>query len=138
MWSAVALGGAIGGLARHGLNLAIPHEPGVFAWSTFLSNITGCFLIGVLMVLVSDVVPRLRLLRPFLGVGVLGGYTTFSTHIDVAQVHIDEAQQLLVAGSAGFALVYMAGTAVGALLAVWIGVRATQAAFRARIAAGRR
>ncbi|MFI9006416.1 fluoride efflux transporter FluC [Actinosynnema sp. NPDC053489] len=68
--AAVALGGGLGGLARFGLSSLVPGP-----WGTLLVNVSGCALIGVLMVLA----PRLHpLARPFLGVGVLGGYTTFS------------------------------------------------------------
>ncbi len=68
--AAVALGGGIGGVARHGVS-AVVHGP----WGTWVINVVGCALIGVLVVLV----PRLHpLARPFLGVGVLGGFTTFS------------------------------------------------------------
>ena len=42
-------------------------------------NTSGCLLIGVLMVLIVEARQGHRLVRPFLGVGVLGGYTTFST-----------------------------------------------------------
>ncbi|MGZ4603740.1 MAG: fluoride efflux transporter FluC, partial [Kineosporiaceae bacterium] len=72
----IAVGGALGSLGRWGVAEALPHAPGVFAWSTFVTNVSGCFLIGLLMVFVIDVWPPSRHLRPFLGVGVLGGYTT--------------------------------------------------------------
>lgn len=68
--AAVALGGGIGGVTRYGLTAAVPGP-----WGTLVVNVVGCALIGVLMVLV----PRLHpLARPFLGIGVLGGFTTFS------------------------------------------------------------
>ena len=76
---AIAAGGALGALGRYGLAVAWPHRPGRFPWATFVTNVSGCLLIGVLMVLVVEVWSAHRLLRPFLGVGVLGGYTTFST-----------------------------------------------------------
>lgn len=98
--AAIALGGALGALARYGLSAAVPHAPGAFAWSTALVNVSGCFLIGVLMVLVTGVWPELRLLRPFLGTGVLGGYTTFSTHV------ID-VQRMLAADAPATALLYL-------------------------------
>ncbi|TDQ55297.1 fluoride efflux transporter FluC [Actinorugispora endophytica] len=126
--AAISAGGAIGAVARHGLSVAIPHAPGAFAWSTALVNVSGCLLIGVLMALVTDVRPDSRLLRPFLGVGVLGGYTTFSTHLV-------DALRMLDAGAAGTALVSLAGTLVGGLLAVWLGLAATTRVFRARPAA---
>ncbi|QQQ77773.1 CrcB family protein [Saccharothrix sp. 6-C] len=68
--AAVALGGGIGGVARYGLSTVVPGP-----WGTLVVNVVGSALIGVLMVLV----PRLHpLARPFLGIGVLGGFTTFS------------------------------------------------------------
>lgn len=67
---AVALGGGLGGAARHGLSAVVPGPLG-----TLVVNVLGCALIGVLMA----VAPRLHpLARPFLGIGVLGGFTTFS------------------------------------------------------------
>ncbi|RNL84338.1 fluoride efflux transporter FluC [Halostreptopolyspora alba] len=123
---AVSLGGAAGALARYAVGAAVPHESGTFAWATLLVNVSGSFLIGVLMVLVTDVWPGRRLLRPFFGVGALGGYTTFATHID-------DVQRMLLSGAAGPALAHLAGTVVGALLAVWAGVRVAGAVFRARV-----
>jgi fluoride exporter len=109
----ISLGGAIGALARYGLNVTFPHSPAGFAWATFSANVSGCFLIGVLMASIDQFGAH-RLIRPFLGVGVLGGYTTFSTYIV-------EIQQALDAGAARLALVYLAGTLAACLAAVWMG-----------------
>lgn len=117
---AIAVGGVIGALARYGLAEAFPHDPGQFAWSTFSANVSGCLLIGVLMTMISHVWTKSRLVRPFLGVGVLGGYTTFSTYA----VEIEEA---VSAGAARTALLYLAGTLIAAMLAVWAGVGLTSA-----------
>jgi CrcB protein len=87
--------------------------------------VTGCLLIGVLMVLITDVWSAHRLLRPFLGTGVLGGYTTFSTYTV-------DAQRLMAAGHARTALAYLAATLVAALLAVYAGSALTRAATRRR------
>jgi CrcB protein len=115
----VALGGMVGAGARYLIGEAWPTPSGGFPWATFTINITGCALIGVLMVLVTDVWVRQRLLRPFLGTGVLGGYTTFSTYsVDL--------QRLMIAGHPGIALLYLAGTATGALVAVWITANMTR------------
>jgi fluoride exporter len=122
---AVAAGGVVGACARHALALAWPHRPGEFAWATFITNVSGCLLIGVLMVLITEVWSAHRLLRPFLGVGVLGGYTTFSTYaLDV--------QRMVTAGQARTALVYLAGTFAAALAAVYLGITATRLATGAR------
>ncbi|WP_394621925.1 fluoride efflux transporter FluC [Lentzea sp. JNUCC 0626] len=66
----VSLGGGLGGVARYGLSVVVPG-----AWGLFLINVLGSFLIGVLM----GLVPR-PLVRAFFGVGVLGGFTTFSSY----------------------------------------------------------
>jgi CrcB protein len=89
--------------------------------ATFVTNVTGCLLIGVLMVLMTEVWAAHRLIRPFLGVGVLGGFTTFSTYIV-------EAQHALDAGAARLALVYLAGTLAAALVAVYAGITVTRLA----------
>ncbi|QFY10025.1 fluoride efflux transporter CrcB [Nonomuraea phyllanthi] len=113
--AAVSAGGVLGALTRYGISTALPHAPGGFPWSTFLINVSGCLLIGVLMTLIDQVWTGRRLLRPFWGVGVLGGYTTFSTYI--IDVHT-----AVRAGAPGVAVAYLAGTLVIALPAVWAGV----------------
>ncbi|MCT2589504.1 CrcB family protein [Streptomyces sp. N2-109] len=119
---AIAAGGALGAAARHGLSLALPAHGAAFPWGTFLVNVSGCALIGVLMVLVSEGGRTAPLLvRPFLGVGVLGGYTTFSTYaVDVSRL-LDE-------GGGGSAVGYLFGTVAGALVALWLAVSVTRAA----------
>lgn len=117
---AIAAGGAVGAAARYLVGLGWPTPPGEFPVSTLVINVVGCGLIGILMVVVTDVLTRQRLLRPFLGTGVLGGFTTFSTYaVDI--------QQLVAGRNAGIALLYLATTVVGALLAVRVTVSATRA-----------
>lgn len=116
--AAVSLGGGLGALARYGAGLAVPAVAGRFPWATFGVNVLGCLLIGVLMVLVTEVRPAHRLVRPFLGVGVLGGFTTFSTYA----VEVRE----LLPGSLGTAAAYFLGTLVAAMLAVTAGVWLTR------------
>jgi CrcB protein len=115
----ISAGGVLGAEARNGLALAWPHGPDQFPWSTFTTNVSGCLLIGVLMVLITEVWSAHRLLRPFLGVGVLGGYTTFSTYIL-------DIEQLVTAHRAATALVYLIGTFAAALAAVYAGIFATR------------
>ena len=117
---AVAAGGVLGALARYGLTVALPPRPGHFPWATFVTNVSGCLLIGVLMVLITEVRTAHPLVRPLLGVGVLGGFTTFSTYaVDV--------QRLVAARAPGTALLYLAGTLVAALLAAYAGIAGTRA-----------
>lgn len=119
----ISAGGAVGALGRFGLATAWPHAPGRFPWATFVTNVSGCFLIGILMVLITEVWSAHRLIRPFLGVGVLGGFTTFSTYTG-------DVQQLVAAGAARVGLLYLAGTLVAALAAVYLGSTATRLATR--------
>jgi len=108
---AISSGGVLGALARYGVGQALPHETATWPWSTWLINVTGSALIGVLMVLITDIWPAQRLLRPFLGVGILGGYTTFSTAMT-------DVQQMIAAGHGALGLAYWLATLAGALLAV--------------------
>lgn len=116
--AAISAGGMLGSAARYGLGVAWPHPPAGFPWATLVINTSGCLLIGVLMVVVTQVATGRRLLRPFLGVGVLGGYTTFSTYVV-------DIQHAAAVGRAGLGLLYLAATLVTAMLAVWAGAAAT-------------
>ena len=123
--AAIAAGGALGALARLGLGTLIPHGTGELPVATLLVNASGCLLIGVLMALIAGLWPDQVLLRPFLGVGVLGGYTTFSTYVV-------DATQLVQAHAARTALLYLALTVVSALVAVVLGSSLTRLALRGR------
>jgi CrcB protein len=116
----IALGGALGSLARWGMAEAIPHARGEFATSTLVTNIVGAFLLGVLMVLVLEVWPPTRLVRPFFGVGVLGGFTTFSTYAL-------DTTEMLRAGAPGAAAAYLFTTLAAGLVASWLGLTLTRA-----------
>ena len=109
----VALGGAIGGAARESVNLLLSGS--AFPWATLTVNVIGSLLIGVLMVYVVNH-PEHRYVRPFLGVGVLGGFTTFSAYAV-------ETRGLLVAGEVPLALLYIFGSLLLAFLATWTGLR---------------
>ncbi|MEO6142594.1 MAG: CrcB family protein [Dermatophilaceae bacterium] len=123
----IAVGGALGALARQLVGQVGPTTAGAFPWGTFLINVSGSLLIGILMAVLGLWPAHHRLLRPFLGVGILGGFTTFSTY--AVQSH-----ELVRAGHPLVAIVYLAATWLGALLAVVVGVlfvrRVTAAARR--------
>ncbi|MCB5909519.1 fluoride efflux transporter CrcB [Streptomyces sp. SF28] len=115
----VALGGTIGASARYGASLLWPTAVGTFPWTTLVVNVVGCAVIGVFMVLISDVWAAHRLVRPFFGTGVLGGFTTFSTYaVDI--------QRLLAHGRATTGLAYLALTLVAALASVWTAATLTR------------
>lgn len=119
---AIAAGGAIGSVARYGVGLWLPHDPmRGMPWSTVGVNTLGCLLIGVLMALLTDVFGDRPLARPFLGVGVLGGFTTFSTYAV-------DAYTLLGRGAIALGVGYLALTLVAALAAVTLGHLVTRRA----------
>lgn len=81
-WIAVGLGGALGSMARHGVNrLVHQHWPELrFPLGTVVVNVVGCCVIGVLAgLVVSGRLPMRFYWREFVFVGIVGGFTTFST-----------------------------------------------------------
>jgi len=100
-----AIGGALGALARWGLSEAVP-SPGGWPWATLLVNVTGCFLLGMLLGILGSRSPQPAWVPPFVGVGILGGYTTYSTFA-VEVVRQAEAGAVLLA--AGYVLVSVVG-----------------------------
>jgi CrcB protein len=120
----VALGGIIGSLGRYAVGAALPHEPGAFPWATLVVNVTGAFAMGLLVAYLVDRPGVHRLARPFVGVGVLGGWTTFSAlAVDVVQLgSADHVQAALVYVVATF-LVGTLAVASGAFVGqrVWPG-----------------
>jgi CrcB protein len=121
----IALGGMLGASARHSLELLWPTLPEAFPWATFAANVSGCLLIGVLMVHVVEAGAAHPLVRPFLGVGLLGGYTTFSTYAV-------QGDGLLTSHHPGRALAYLIGTLAAAMVSVALGVFTARAGLRLR------
>ncbi|MDQ2797761.1 MAG: fluoride efflux transporter CrcB [Actinomycetota bacterium] len=114
--AAVAAGGVLGAEARYGLAAALPHTARTWPWATLVTNTLGCLLIGVLMVVLLDVAAAPpKLARPFLGVGVLGGFTTFSTFALDTYSLIRTHRELA-------ALSYLAASLVACLVAVTVAV----------------
>jgi CrcB protein len=109
-----ALGGALGALARWGVSEALPASPGTWPWATLLVNLTGCFLLGVLLAVLASRSPEPAWARPFVAVGVLGGYTTYSTFaVDVVG--------MVENGAIGTALGYVLASVLGGVAAVAAG-----------------
>ena len=106
---AVALGGALGALARHGLTVAWPADGRSWPWATFAANLIGTAILGLLLASVAHLPPRATLLRPFLGAGFCGALTTFST-LQVELIRLGQH------GHAGLAAAYLAASLGGGLL----------------------
>ena len=110
----VAAGGALGAVARHGLDLLIPRDPGEVPWATLTANVAGSFLIGLAAVYLIERRQPSRWAYPFVGTGILGGFTTFSTYAVQARILVGEDEAALAVG-------YVLGTLALALLAVRVG-----------------
>ena len=82
VWLAIGVGGALGSMARHGVNVLVHRRWPMlrFPLATFVVNVVGCLVIGVLagLIVSGRITPRLQW-REFVFVGILGGFTTFST-----------------------------------------------------------
>ena len=116
----VGAGGFLGASARYLLGGVIyKWIPATFPWATFVINVTGCFGIGFLAVLAEEKMSLAPGGRLFLMVGVLGGYTTFSTFGL-------ETIALVREGSLASAALNVAGQVVLGLLAVWAGAAAAR------------
>lgn len=115
-WLAVAIGGALGSMARHGVNQVLHIRLGMrFPLGTVAVNIIGCFAIGLLAgLLASNRIAFRFYWREFVFVGILGGFTTFSTFgLDTFM--------LTRTHSVGLAAINVVAQVVGGLAAVWIG-----------------
>src|SRR3954471_16596149 len=111
----VALGGALGASARYGIDRAIEaRSDSVFPWATFVINLSGCFLIGLISATLVDRHHLPAWIRVGLVLGVIGGYTTFSTYAQ-------EALTLFDARDGTVALAYTVGSVVPGILAVYAG-----------------
>jgi len=76
---AIGLGGGLGSVGRYALSRWWPAHAGAVPWTTLAINVVGSLLLGMLVVAVTEIWRPHHLVRPLLGTGVLGGFTTFST-----------------------------------------------------------
>jgi fluoride exporter len=111
----IALGGGLGSIARYGMARVWPTPTDGFPWATFTTNILGSLALGLLMVLVIEVWPPQRYRRPFIGVGIIGGFTTFSTYMS-------ETRGLLATHHFARADAYALTSLLAGLAAVWTGI----------------
>ncbi|WP_323747705.1 fluoride efflux transporter FluC [Catenulispora rubra] len=126
--AAIAAGGALGGPARYGLGLAFPTAPHTFPATTFAINVTGSFVLALLMVFILDIWPPNAYVRPFFCVGFLGAYTTFSTwmvdtdHLLAAGAYGTAAANVFLSLAAGIAATSL-GLSLGRGIGAWRGKR---------------
>jgi CrcB protein len=117
---AVSVGAMAGATARYELALWISVPPGGFPWATFWTNVSGSFVLGLLLVVligrfVTERFPTARDVRAAAGTGFLGAYTTFSTF------SVD-ADLLLRDGHVAVAASYVVASLLVGITAAWAGV----------------
>jgi CrcB protein len=121
---AVFAGGVIGAVARAALVEALPHAPAQWPWATFVVNVVGAFALGYFATRLQERLPLSSYRRPFLGTGICGALTTFST----MQV---EVLRMLDDSRFGLALAYALVSIACGFVAVAL---ATNLVRRARVA----
>ncbi len=115
----VMAGGGIGAVLRFQLGQMLPSAPQGWPWATFLANVLGGFAMGVLAAWLIRVGQAGETIRLLIGVGLLGGFTTFSAFsLDM--------MRMIEGGAVGLALVYALASVALALLALFAGLALTK------------
>ena len=120
----IFVGGCVGGLSRYEIGRRWPSTSGSFPWDTFFVNLSGAFALAVVVTFVTVSARPRWFLRPLLGTGFIGSYTTFSalvTSTDLFAAHGHLA--VAVAYSIGSIFLGSASVLLGFLLARWIAAR---------------
>lgn len=97
--AAIFAGGFVGAIARAEVAEALPYHAGQWPWATFIVNVAGAFMVGYFTTRLQERLPVSAYRRPFLGTGLCGALTTFST------VQL-ELLRMLDGGRIGLALAY--------------------------------
>lgn len=113
--AAIAAGAALGAPARYSVAVLLPAASGVFPWATFLTNVSGSFALGFVLVLMLERFPPTRYLRPFVATGFLGAYTTYSTFAVETDLLVRDGHPVIAIG-------YALASLVAGLAAVWGGI----------------
>lgn len=114
----IALGGALGSLGRYGVSALVANRLGPGPLGIFIVNVSGAFLIGFLLIATEDRFTIPLDARRFLAVGVMGGYTTFSTLMYETMVLLEAGDYVrAAANSLGSVAAGLAAVALGMALA---------------------
>lgn len=115
--AAVFVGGCAGGLARHAVTLVLPPSGG-WPWGVLVANIAGAFLLALLLVLLLELWSAPPWVRPALGTGLLGSFTTMSSVVVTVDVLVVDGR---LATAAGFLTVSMVTGLLAAVLGLALG-----------------
>ena len=114
--AAIAVAGALGALARYGLEGLVSRRlPGAFPWGTFVVNVSGAFVLGFVFTVMTEQLTTAPWIRGAFMIGFVGAYTTFSTFSF-------ETYRLLEDGALGIAAANALGSVAAGLGAVYLGV----------------
>src|SRR5215213_4901084 len=117
----IGVGGFLGAVARYQLDSLVTRlHRSAFPWGTLVVNLSGCFLLGVVVTMSAARLDANADLRAAVTVGFIGAYTTFST-FSLQAVRLTED------GAVALALAYVAASVVVGLLAAWAGMAAGRA-----------
>ena len=122
LWALIALGGALGALARYAIDGAVNGILGTTTLGTFAANISGSFLLGLVVVATAGRIGLADEVKALAAVGFLGSYTTFST-LTVASV------QLANNGDWKGAALNIVGSVIVGVIAAFAGIVAGRAVF---------
>ena len=111
----IAVGGGLGTLARYGISRAIHVSEDSFPWATFVTNLSGAFVLGLFLTTVLERFPPTRYPRPFFAIGFLGAFTTFSTMAV-------ETVTLVKDGEAVLGIGYLSISVVAGLVCCYLGI----------------
>ena len=112
---AIAVAGSFGALTRYGLEGWVSRRAGSFPWGTFVVNVSGSFLLGLLVTLLGERFAVAPWVRASLTIGFLGAYTTFST-LSLESYRLLEGRSYALAGA------NLAGSLAAGVLALYGGV----------------
>lgn len=112
--AAVFIGGGLGALLRAALANSYAHSPTSWPWVTFGVNVAGAFLLGYFATRLQERLPMSAYRRPFLGTGICGGLTTFST-MQVELLEMLDVHRFALAGA------YLLASVIGGYFAVAAG-----------------
>lgn len=114
--AAIFAGGFVGTIARAALAQSLAEAPDRWPWATFIVNIVGAFLLGLFVTRLQERLPPSMSSRAFLGAGICGALTTFSTMVVELLKMIDGAHWALTAG-------YAAASILCGLAAVFVSTK---------------